>query len=103
MICPASLAFFLVALSPACWNSRNRRRISLWSSFSKTMASDVMVPLRGVAGAWYATGQLGTSGSASVHGGAGRLRMPQLPPPAVASERCPDVTALCVGVQLLGG
>src|ERR1700734_3958992 len=43
MICPTSLAFFLLALSPAAWNSRNRRRISLWSALSRTIASDDMV------------------------------------------------------------
>jgi hypothetical protein len=40
MICPAILAFFLIARSPAAWNSRNRRRISLWSALSSTIASD---------------------------------------------------------------
>src|ERR1700690_4306243 len=43
MICTASLPFVLTALSPADWNSRNRRRISLWSAFSTTIASDDMV------------------------------------------------------------
>src|SRR5690242_11304420 len=40
MIFPTSLAFVLTALSPAAWNSRNRRRISLWSALSTTIASD---------------------------------------------------------------
>src|ERR1700728_661164 len=42
MICPTSLAFFLSALSPAAWNSRNRRRISLWSALRMTIACDDM-------------------------------------------------------------
>lgn len=36
-------AFCLDRLSPAAWNSRNRRRMCLWSSLSKTIASDATV------------------------------------------------------------
>src|SRR4051812_17050190 len=39
MIRPTRSPFFLVAFSPAFWNSRKIFLISLWSSFSSTIAS----------------------------------------------------------------
>src|SRR6478672_1269452 len=45
MICPTIVSLVLTALSPAAWNLRNRLRISLWSAFSITIASDDMLLL----------------------------------------------------------
>ena len=39
MICPTSFCRLLAGPSSASWKALNRRRISLWSSLSRTMAS----------------------------------------------------------------
>src|ERR1700741_3741002 len=82
MICPAIVSLVLTALSPAAWNLRNRLRISLWSAFSITIASDDMLLL---SARWkrggYPAGQT-PNASAGIAGGG-----PHRQPPTASADR----------------